>query len=56
MRQEIQKEQRAKEKLYPTFLKIQELKKTNNDEARRIVDSLSEEEWQIYKLLKAELN
>ena len=56
MRQEIQKEQRAKEKLYPVFLKIQELKKTNQDEAKRMVDNLSDEEWRIYKLLKAELD
>ena len=56
MQQKIQKEQRAKEKFYPIFLKIQEVKKRSQEEADRMVNDLSEEEWQIYKLLKTELD
>jgi len=56
MQQEIQKEQRAKEKFYPTFLEIQEAKKRSQEEANRMVNNLSDEEWEIYKLLKTELN
>jgi len=56
MQQEIRKEQRAKEKLYPKFLEIQKVNKYNPDEALRMLKELSEEEYEIYKLLKAELN
>ena len=44
-----------KEEFYPKFLEIQKLKKTNWEEGKRIVDSLTDEEWRIYKLLKAQL-
>ncbi len=54
--QEMQKEQKAKEEFYPTYLEIQEVKKRSQEEADKMVNDLSEEEWRIYKLLKEELN
>lgn len=53
--QEMREEQRAKESFYPRFLEIQEVKKRSQEEADRMVNELSEEEWRIYKLLKVEL-
>jgi len=58
MQQEIQREQRVKEELYPIYLKIEELKKTNPDAVKEYAESLSlsDEQKRIYKLLKAELD
>ena len=46
---------KLKEEFYPTFLRIQEVKEKNQEEADKIVNDLSEEEWRIYGLLKAQL-
>ena len=48
---------RMKEKLYPIYLKIEELKKTNPDTVREYAESLnlSDEEKRVYQLLKAQL-
>ena len=50
--QEMQKEQKAKEEFYPTYLEIQELKKTDRSKAYEIYQNLSEEEKKVYQNIK----
>lgn len=49
---EIQRKQKAKEDMYPMFLKIREADDSGNDEeAMKLLNGLTEEEYRIYRLL-----
>ena len=49
--QEMQEEQKAKEKIYPIYLEIQELKKEDYSKAYKIYKDLSPEEKKYIKVL-----
>ena len=47
--QEIQREQKVKGKIYPIYLEIQEIKKTDYSKAYKMYQELSPEEKKIYQ-------